>query len=106
MITQSPDKDVLIVSAHQSLNANSTDHVRLIYDRKGKFFLKLSRLELKTVEDSLSWVLILNVPEDSLDDNKLWSSNTPLRHIRSKFKEAKTTVPVKYEKMPKFTDWP
>lgn len=103
---QFPDKDVFIVTAHQPLNDNSTDNVRILYDRKEKLFLKLSRLEIKTVEDSLSWVLILNVSEDALTESKLWSGDAPLRSIRSKHNEAKNTVPVKYEKMPKFTEWP
>lgn len=106
MVAQSPDKEVFVVTAHQRANANYTDHMRLLYDRKEKIFLKLSRVEMTASDDSLSWVLILNVPEDALTEAKLWSGNPPLRSIRSKFNDAKSTVPLKYEKMPKFTEWP
>ena len=106
MTTESPDKDVFIVTAHQRLNENITDHIRMLYDRKEKLFLKLSRLEINAADDSYSWVLILNVAEDALSEAELWSGEPPLRSIRSKYNKAKDTVPLQYEKNPKFSVWP
>jgi hypothetical protein len=100
------DKDLFVVDAKVVLNQNSTELVRVIYDRTEHIYLKLTRLILLGEESSAEWVLKIDIGEDELNEPKLWGTDAKHRTVRSKFNEAKTSVPLTYANNPKFTEWP
>jgi hypothetical protein len=103
---EAADKDLFIVDAKVVLNQNSTELVRVIYDRTEHIYLKLTRLILLGEESSAEWVLKIDIGEDELNEARLWDTAAKHRSVRSKFNEAKTSVPLTYAKNPKFTEWP
>jgi hypothetical protein len=51
-------------------------------------------------------VLKIDIGEDELTEMKLWDSEAKHRTVRSKSSDAKTSIPLKYDKNLKFTEWP
>jgi hypothetical protein len=99
------DKDLFIVDGTVTLNENSSEHVKVIYDRKERIYLKLTRIELLGQVDS-EWFLRIDIGADELTEKNLSDSNAKHQTVRYKSNEDKTSAPLIYTTDPKLTDWP
>lgn len=100
------DKDLFIIDAKVKSNSNFTDYVRLVHDRKERIYLKLKRLVTPDKDSTHDWVLKFDMGEDELTEQKLWETEDKHRAVRSKFNDARTSIPLKYTKNVKLTEWP
>jgi hypothetical protein len=106
LVSEGGDKDLFVVDAKVVLNENSTELVRVLYDRDEKLYFQLTRLILSGEESDAEWILKTNIGEDELNEDKLWETDTNHHTFRSKFNEAKTSVPLIYLRNRELTDWP